>query len=64
MRQNINKLSVPVILWLISELLDQKKSRINNNLDIKNKMHKLIGGGSGLWTNIAELLLIPGIFTI
>ncbi len=62
--QNINKLSVPVILWLISEFLDQKKSRINNNLDIKNKMHKLIGGGSGLWTNIAELLLIPGIYIL
>lgn len=62
--QNINKLSVPVILWLVSELLDQKKSRINNNLDIKNKMHKLIGGGSGLWTNIAELLLIPGIYIL
>ena len=61
--QNINKLSVPVVLWLISELLDQKKSRINN-LDIKNKMHKLIGGGGGLWTNIAELLLIPGIYIL
>ena len=27
-------------------------------------MHKLIGGGGGLWTNIAELLLIPGIYIL
>ena len=68
--ENINKLSVPVILWLIGKALDDKKfelvsnNKSDNNEKNKHRMIKTVGGGSGLWGNIAQLILIPGVFIL
>jgi uncharacterized protein YaaQ len=64
---NINKLSVPVILWLISEALDnnsKKKNENHINMQLKNRMTKTVGGSGGLWGNIAQLILIPGVYIL
>lgn len=64
---NINKLSVPVILWLISEALDDhSKPKMGGliNKELKNRMTRSVGGGSGLWGNIAQLILIPGVYIL
>ena len=42
----------------------KRKNENHINMQLKDRMTKTVGGSGGLWGNIAQLILIPGVYIL